>query len=210
MPSAHINPAKLKNCLHNAVDIGKETGSNPVFPCVAVTLDETGETPSVQTYSRSHHAVGWSFTEHVSTADEANTILISHDEAKELGMAVGKTSAAKDATVWVEITDDMLIVAYGNESIASLAGIEPDPGDIESINDELDILDTAKGEQRAAFAMGIETIKRFTKVRDKTAYMDLLFTGIGNTTYVKIGDNFIGGFEAIDRPSVQEPKLFTE
>ena len=56
--------------------------------------------------------------------------------------------------------------------------------------------------------MGLETIKRFTKVRDKTQYMDLMFTSIGNTTFVKIGDTFIGGFEAIARDRVVDPKDF--
>lgn len=210
MPNALINPGKFKSCLHDAVDIGKETGSSPVFPFVAVTLDDQHQTPSVQAYGRSHYAVGWSFTDHLADADDSNTVLIGLDEAKELGMAVGRVSAAKDATVWVEITDGRLIVADGNESIADLAGVEAEDGDLEAVNDELDMLSTAEGQQRAVFAMGIETIKRFSKIRGKCAYMDLLFTGIGNTTYVKIGDNFVGGFEAIDRGSVQEPKLFKE
>ncbi|WP_152346637.1 hypothetical protein [Brevibacterium sp. CFH 10365] len=205
MPSAHINPQQVKIALHDAVDIGKETGSNPVFPYVGVTLAPDG----IQAYGRSQYAVGWSFSSGLLTADHSNTVLIEHDEAKELGMAVGKTSAAKDATVWVEITDDhRLIVAYGNDEIADLPSIEPEPGDIEGINEDVAILDQAGTTPRTQFAMGLETIKRFTKVRGKSPYMDLQFTDIGNTTFVKIGDGFIGGFEAIDRPSVQDPMLF--
>lgn len=206
MPSAHIHPQRFKAALHDAIDIGKEAGTSPAFPYVAVTLSESG----IQGYGRSHYAVGWSFSDEPLTADDTNTVLIEFDEAKELGMAVGKTSAAKDATVWVEITDGRLIVADGNENIADLPSVEAEPGDIESINEELAILDQAEATERRFFAMGLEVVKRFTKVRSKAAYMDLFFTDFGNTTFVKIGDNFIGGFEAIDRSSAQEPKLFTE
>lgn len=208
MPSAHINPGKLKAALKDAVDIGKETGSSPVFPYVAVTLDE--QSGSVQAYGRSQYCVGWSFTDAPLTATDENTVLISWDEADTLGMAVGKTSAAKDATVWVAITDGSIIVKYGPESIADLAGIEPEDDDIEAVNDELEMLEQASTQPRGFFAMGIEVIKRFTKVRGKVAYMDLFFTDIGNTTFVKIGEHFIGGFEAIDRSSVQEPQLFID
>lgn len=208
MPSAHINPGKLKTALHDAVDIGKETGASPVFPCIAVTVDDQSE--SVQAYGRSHYCVGWSYTATPLTATADNTVLISWDEAKELGMAVGKTSAAKDATVWVEITDGHLIVNYGSEPVADLAGIEPGDGDIEAVNEELEILDQAGTQPRGLVAMGLEVIKRFTKVRGKVSYMDLFFTDIGNTVFVKIGEHFIGGFEAIDRGSVQEPQLFID
>lgn len=123
-------------------------------------------------------------------------------------MAVGKTSAAKEATVWVEITPDKrLIVNYGNENIADLPSIEPELGDIDAINEELDYLGQAETTERTHFAMGLETIKRFTKVRSKSPCMDLMFTDIGNTTYVKIGDRFIGAFESIDRPSVEDRSL---
>lgn len=209
MPSAHITPSKLKNCLLDAVDIGKETGSSPVFPYIGLTLEEDG-TPGVQAYGRSQYAVGWSFSDRILAADNTNTVLIPWDEAQALGQAVGKTSAAKDATVWVVIDQGRLAVAYGNESVADLPGVEPEDGDIEAINEELDILNKTSTAPRSYFAMGIEAVKRFSKIRGKTSYMDLMFTDIGNTTLVKIGDNFIGGFEAIDRQSVQEPKLFTD
>lgn len=209
MLSAHINPAKLKNCLLDAVEIGKETGSNPVFPSIGLMIED-GDTPGAQAYVRSQHAVGSSFTDRVLTATETNTVLIEWEEAKELGQAVGKTSAARDATVWVVIDNGRLGVAYGNESIADLPGVEPEDGDIEAINEELDILGQAEGSERGFFAMGIETVKRFSKVRGKCPYLDLMFTDIANTTFVKIGEGFIGGIEAIDRPSVQDPQLLTE
>lgn len=110
--------------------------------------------------------------------------------------------------MWVEISDGVLSVMYGQELIAELAGIEPQPGDIEAINDELGVLEQAGPAERTFFAMGIETIKRFSKIRGKSPYMDLFFTDVGNTTFCKIGNNFIGGFEAIDRGSVEDPKLF--
>ena len=56
--------------------------------------------------------------------------------------------------------------------------------------------------------MGIEVIKRISKLRTKTPYMDL-FLNESNTIYVKVGDNFLGGFEAIARDKItSEPKLF--
>lgn len=197
MPSVHINPQKLKNSLLDAVDIGKEGASTAPFSLVALTLGGTG----AQAYGRSTHCVGWSFTDTPIDANADNTVLIEFDEAKELAQAIGKASAAKDATVWVEIADGHLMVAYGNESLAALPSVEAGEGDIEVINEELDILGQAEATERTHFAMSLEAIKRFTKVRDKTQYMDLMFTDIG--------DSFIGGFEAIDRDRVVDPKLFT-
>ncbi|MGO2860638.1 MAG: hypothetical protein ACTIC1_05740 [Brevibacterium sp.] len=204
MPSAHINPQKLKNSLLDAVDIGKEGASTAPLPLVALTVNESG----AQAYGRSTYCVGWSYTEAPIDANTENTVFIEFDEAKELAQVIGKTSAAKDATVWVEISDDHLMVNYGNESLAALPSVEAGEGDIDAINDELDTLGQAEATERTHFAMGLETIKRFTKVRDKTQYMDLMFTSIGNTTFVKIGDTFIGGFEAIARDRVVDPKLF--
>lgn len=206
MPSAHINPQSLKNCLLDAVDIGKEGGQLAPFPLVGVTIDNG----AAQAYGRSSYAVGWSFTDRPLDADELNTVLIEFDEAKELAQAVGKTSAAKDATVWAEIEQGRLIINYGEESVADLPGVEPAPGDIDGINQDLTILDEAGSSERGFFAMGIETIKRFTKVRGKCPYMDIWFTDIGNTSFVKIGDHFIGGFEAIARDQIEDPKLFSE
>ena len=42
MPSAHINPQKLKNSLLDAVDIGKEGASTAPLPLVALTVNESG------------------------------------------------------------------------------------------------------------------------------------------------------------------------
>lgn len=205
MPSLHIHPGEAKRLLHNATDIGKETGASQVFPFVAFTIDN-GQAMS---YGRSAFCVGWSFLDHPIQATEQNTVMITHDEAKELGMAVGKTSAAKDATVWMEITDDnRLVAAYGEEPIADLAGVEPEPGDIDAINSELDLLDTLEPAGKEYIAMGIEVVKRLSKVRSKTPYMDL-FLNESNTVYVKIGDGFLGGFEAVARDKIaNEPKLF--
>lgn len=205
MPSLHIHPGEAKRLLHNATDIGKETGASQVFPFVAFTIND-GQAMS---YGRSAFCVGWSFLDHPIQATEQNTVMITHDEAKELGMAVGKTSAAKDATVWMEITDDnRLVAAYGEEPIADLAGVEPEPGDIDAINSELDLLDTLEPAGKEYIAMGIEVVKRLSKVRSKTPYMDL-FLNESNTVYVKIGDGFLGGFEAVARDKIaNEPKLF--
>lgn len=205
MPSLHIHPGEAKRLLHNATDIGKETGASQVFPFVAFTIDN-GQAMS---YGRSAFCVGWSFLDHPIQATEQNTVMITHDEAKELGMAIGKTSAAKDATVWMEITDDnRLVAAYGEEPIADLAGVEPEPGDIDAINSELDLLDTLEPAGKEYIAMGIEVVKRLSKVRSKTPYMDL-FLNESNTVYVKIGDGFLGGFEAVARDKIaNEPKLF--
>lgn len=205
MPSLHIHPGEAKRLLHNATDIGKETGASQVFPFVAFTIDN-GQAMS---YGRSAFCVGWSFLDHPIQATEQNTVMITHDEAKELGMAVGKTSAAKDATVWMEITDDnRLVAACGEEPIADLAGVEPEPGDIDAINSELDLLDTLEPAGKEYIAMGIEVVKRLSKVRSKTPYMDL-FLNESNTVYVKIGDGFLGGFEAVARDKIaNEPKLF--
>ncbi|NJC57649.1 hypothetical protein [Brevibacterium marinum] len=90
-----------------------------------------------------------------------------------------------------------------------MTSVEAGEDDIDAINEELDTLGQAEATARTYFAMCLEAIKRFTKVRDKTPYMDLMFTDIGNTTFVKIGDGFIGGFEAIARDRVVDPKLFT-
>lgn len=207
MPSAHIHPQLLKNSLLDAVDIGKEGASTAPFPLVALTINDS----SAQAYGRSTYCVGWSFTDGPITATEDNTVFIEFDEAKELAQAIGKTSAAKDATVWVEITDEhRLIVKYGNEDIADLPSVEPDDGDIDAINEELEILDQSGTTYRHLFCMTTEVIKRFSKIRDKTPYMDLIFTDIGNTTFVKIGDGFIGAFEAVDRDRIDDPKTFKE
>ena len=187
------------------MDIGKEGASTAPFPLVAVTLNESG----AQAYGRSTYCVGWSFTESTIPATHDNTVLIEFDEAKTLAQAVGKTSAAKDATVWVEITPDgRLVVDYGSENIADMVSVGAGDGDIESIDEELHILDQAGAGDRTHLCLTHEVIKRFTKVRDKTPYMDMVFTGIGNTVFVKIGDGFIGAFEAVDRARVDEPKLW--
>lgn len=206
MPSLHAHPQSFKSAILDAVDIGKEAGQLAPFPFVAITITEDG----VQTYGRSSFCAGWSYTATPLHADESNTVLVDFDEGKELARVIGKTSASKDATVWAEITDGRLVVAYGNESLANLPGIEPGEGDIDGINGDLDILDQSGTQQRTEFAMGIETIKRFSKIRSKSPMLDLVFTDIGNTTFVKIGDGFIGAFEAIARDQVVEPeaKLF--
>lgn len=208
MPSSWFHPQSFKSAILDAIDIGKETGQLAPFPFVAITVTEDG----IQAYGRSSFCAGWSYTATLLRADEANTVLIDFDEGKELAQAVGKTSASRDATVWVEITDGRLVVAYGNESLADLPGIEPGEGEIGGINEELEILDQSGTQQRSKFAMGTETIKRFSKIRSKSPMLDLLFTDIGNTTFVKIGEGFIGAFEAIARDQVaeQEPKLFTD
>lgn len=202
MPSAHLNPQTLKNCLLNSVDIGKETGPNPIFPMVALTVDAD----SVQAYGRSSFTVGWSFDNGMLEANSSNTCLISWDEAKDLGAAVGKTSAAKDATVFVNIEDGRLAVDYGRESIADLPGIEPGPGDIEGINQDLEILRSAGSTPRTHFAMTTEVVKRFSKIRTRSPIIDLMFTSIGSTVFTKVGPNFVGGFEAVDRNRVNDPE----
>ena len=208
MTSIHINPQEAKRLLHNATDIGKETGASQVFPFVAFTIDN-GQAMS---YGRSAHCVGWSFLDHPIQATEQNTVMITHDEAKELGMAIGKTSAAKDATVWMEVTDDnRLVVNYGSEEVADMVGVEPEPGDIEAINTEQEIFRQASPAARAFFAMTIDVVKRFSKIRDKSPILDLFFTDVGNTVFAKIGSGFIGGFEAVDRHRVEaaaDLKLF--
>lgn len=212
MPSAHVNPQQLKAALLNAVDIGKENSTNPLFPFVALTVTPVG----AMAYGRSRHCVGWSFTTELIPADWSNTVLLEFDEAKELGMAVGKTSAAKDATVCVEVTDDhRLVVEYGEESIADLPSVDPVPGDIEAITAELDLLSELGTSERMFFAISMETMKRFTKIRGTNPVVDMKFTAAssrkaisqGNITLVKIGDRFIGAFESIDRPSVEDRSL---
>lgn len=212
MPSAHLNPQELKKLLHNSVDVGKETGKSPVFPLVALTVEPKG----AMAYGRSRHCVGWSFTSTPLSAKAGNTVLLELDEAQELGMAVGKTSAAKDATIWVEVTPDRrLVVNYGDESIADLPSVEPEPDDIEAINAERLLLSEAGASERGFFAISTETMKRFAKIRGTNPVVDMKFTAVssskaidkGNLTIVKVGDGFIGAFEAIDRPSVQDRSL---
>lgn len=202
MPEAWIQPQEFKRILHDASDVGKETGANQIFPYVALTIDNG----QAMAYGRSAYTVGWSFLEAPLLATHENTVLIPHDEAKDLGAAVGKTSAAKDASVWVNIEDGRVSVAWGNESIADLPGVEPEPGDIDSINKELELFRQAKPSGRTFFAMTIEVIKRLSKVRGKSPILDLFFTDIGNTVYVKVGSGFVGGFEAVDRNRVNDPE----
>lgn len=205
MPSAHINPQAAKRALHDAHDIGKESGSSPIFPFVAVSVDTD---LGFQAYGRSQYCVGWSYTTEPITATHDNTVLLGWDEAKDLGMAVGKTSAAKDATVWIEVTDGRLLVAYGEEPIADLPGIEPEDGDIEGVNEDLAIINQAQPEPRQFLALTSEVVKRFTKVRGKSPILDFYLTSLGNTVLVKVGDTFMGAFEAVDRSRVEQSEEY--
>lgn len=202
MPEAWIAPQDLKRILHDASDVGKETGGNQLFPYVALTVDNG----QAMAYGRSAYCVGWSYTSAPLLATDSNTVLLPHDEAKDLGMAAGKTSAAKDASIFVGINDGRLLVSYGNDDLADLPGDETEPGDIDSINHELELFRQAKPSGRTFFAITIEVIKRLSKVRGKSPIMDLFFTDIGNTVYVKVGSGFVGGFEAVDRNRVNDPE----
>ena len=204
MPDCWVNPQSLKNILMNSVEIGKESGRDQLFPLVAITIDSS----SAQAYGRSSYCVGYSFTDSPIEATQENTVALEMDEAKELAQVVGKTSAAKDAQVWVQINEGRIAVNYGAESLADLPGVEMDPEEVSSINSELNLLDSLEPAGKEYVAMGIEVIKRISKLRTKTPYMDL-FLNESNTIYVKVGDNFLGGFEAIARDKItSEPKLF--
>lgn len=85
-------------------------------------------------------------------------------------------------------------------------------GEIDAINEELDLIDHCGGSTKHFLCLTTEVIKRFTKVRDKTPYMDFMFTDVGdaNTVFVKTGDTFIGAFESVARDRIIEPKTFQE
>lgn len=205
MPEAWCHPQSLKNQLLNAVDVGKEPGANPMFPLVALTVDED---LGSQAYGRSAHTAGWTYTVQPIAANDWNTVLLPWDEAKDLAQAVGKTSAAKDAQVWVGIQDGRLAVAYGSEAIADLPGVEPGDGDIEGVNEDLQILNSTGPQARDYLAVSTEIVKRFSKVRAKSPIMDFYLTNLGCTVLVKIGEHFTGAFEAVNRDRVEKAEEY--
>lgn len=179
----HVNPGKFANLLWNAFTISKEPAGVSGWDHVLIAYEGDGNT-ELWAYGMGRFAGGRGRCEVQVPADEAGSVCITRDEAKELQTALRGLSSSKSAECSLSIYPDGAMVGdtlihmgieFQDEPVAQL----PD-SDIEARGDCFwDGIDMLIDEAVAGhpvtgpMAVGFDTLKRITQLKPDQLVIDM-------------------------------------
>jgi hypothetical protein len=203
-------PKALSVMLKNVLAFTKETGKGKRgSPDVLLQVDKDGRDGTVAAVGFARYAAcrDWLEVRGVEGDEVGQLLLLGHndqktdvlDDLQKLAMAIGKTSTAAGAQVFVEIHHRQKItVEYGGELVGELADTGRSAAPHERLEDVLD-----KGEWgplAGPTALQIETVARLRDVKSDSPVVDLAqLPGDSEKVALQVGDSFMGIISAVDR-----------